>query len=127
MKNKFKIRDLENRKRSIDKEIARLRGEKDEPQYQCIGHSVETNLRTITMENFETTDEVHLNYSYYRKGNDVKCIIENHTKEGLFTGEGIAKCHIDDEFNLTKGLRLAYLRAYAELNNKRAEEYKKSL
>lgn len=118
MSNKFKIRNLENEKRRIDKLIKKLK-EEETKEYKLftIFEERECNVRKDYLEDTYTQ---MFTYEYTRKGNEIKCKL---TCNGTsIEGVGIAKCHSDDNFNQHIGCSIAERRAVADFYVKIAKE-----
>lgn len=121
MSNKFKIRNLENEKRRIDKLIKKLK-EEETKEYKLftIYEERECNVRRDNLEDNYTQMFI---YEYTRKGKEIKCRVI--CKGSSIEGVGVARCHNDDDFNLHIGCSLAERRAIADFYIKLAKEESK--
>lgn len=118
MSNKFKIRNLENEKRRIEKLIDKLKREDvKEQKLFTVLEERESKIHKVVVSNTFTQK---FKYEYTRKGNEIKCkvICIGSSKEGV----GVAKCHNEDDFNQHIGCAIAERRAVADYYNKLAEE-----
>lgn len=108
MKNKFKIRNLENEKRRIDKEIARLRNEED----KTIAVLTEERTSVIHAGDKSNTLTQKFTYTFKRKGNAIMCILAD--GQSFIIGRGIARCCDEDVFDQKIGCTIAERRAVAD-------------
>lgn len=117
MSNKFKIRNLENEKRKIDKLIAKLKRE-DEVRtvYELIGVITEERQSIIRTGDNENTMTQTFKYFFERKGNVIECTLT----DGISTivGKGISRCHSEDLFSESVGCTLAERRAVVDYYSK---------
>lgn len=114
MSNKFKIRNLENEKRRIDKQIEKLRREDEtKPRgVEFIKFIEEERESKIIADNFERVLNTRYFYEFTREGNKITCKYSDaHSK---IVGIGVSKCCEEDEFNLVTGCTIAERRAIAD-------------
>lgn len=114
MKNKFKIRNLENEKRRIDKLIDKLRREDEERavEEKFLGVITEERESVIKTDRVTNTINQVFTYSFRRKGNTIECVLSDGTS--TIKGVGVAKCHSEDLFNEGVGCTIAERRAIAD-------------
>lgn len=117
MSNKFKIRNLENEKRRIDKLIAKLKRE-DEAKcdYKFIGTITEERQSVIRTSDMEQTVTQTFKYSFERRGNEIECTLTDGTSN--IVGKGVSKCHSEDLFSEGVGCSLAERRAVVDYYKK---------
>lgn len=114
MKNKFKIRNLENEKRRIDKLIDKLRREDEERavEEKFLGVITEERESVIKTDRVTKTINQVFTYSFRRKGNTIECVLSDGTS--TIKGVGVAKCHSEDLFSERVGCTIAECRAIAD-------------
>lgn len=112
MSNKFKIRNLENEKRRIDKQIAKLKEEdlkSKELREFYISCVTEERSSIIKMDNVEKEVKQIFYYKFTREDNKVICeLTDNFSK---IKAIGVAICCEDDSFNVNVGCVIAERRA----------------
>ncbi|MGL5715329.1 MAG: hypothetical protein ACRCX2_20090 [Paraclostridium sp.] len=110
MSNKFKIRNLENEKRNLDKQIAKLKAEvrKDET-YKHLTTVTEKRVSQIVSTENSTEKENIYTYDFYQQGDRVICIFSDDYTN--IRGKGVATCCEEDTFNLSVGCIIAERRA----------------
>lgn len=114
MSNKFKIRNLENEKRRIDKRIAKLREEdlkRSEFKEVHIGFITEERSSKIITEGFERIVNQNFYYTFTRKGNKIVCELTDSFSK--IKAIGVAVCREDDDFNANVGCVIAERKAIA--------------
>lgn len=114
MKNKFKIRNLENEKRRIDKLIDKLRREDEERavEEKFLGVITEERESVIKADGISNKISQVFTYTFKRKGKTIECVLADGTSK--IKGVGIAKCHSEDLFSEGVGCTIAERRAIAD-------------
>ena len=126
MSNKFKIRNLENEIRRIQKQIVKLKEEDKKPKQSRV-IAVVTEERNSVIKSILTRQEVSqvFKYVFVQKGNTEHCTLTDGTSDVV--GEGSATCHEDDVFVDGIGCSLAERRAvidyYTKIERLETKEY----
>lgn len=113
MNNKFKIRELENNKRTLDKQIEKLKLEDEMLHESELLYSLTENVfhkLNNTVINEEETMHLYENNLELRRYEDTCIFIIKNKKLNIFVA-GYATKHKDDEFDFDRGFRIAEYRA----------------
>lgn len=130
--SKFKLRNLMNEKRRIEKEIAKvekmLQDKNNKKVHigtveECIESECTVNHRGG--KQFVNGLKYRLIYNFYRKGKEVICDL--YCPNTGIVATGVAKCCDEDAFVLERGMKLAEKRALAEYHVKMVEVIKRDL
>ena len=113
MNNKFKIRELEKNKRTLDKQIEKLKLEDEMLHESELIYSLTENvfhkLNNIVI-NEEETMHLYENNLELRRYKDTCIFIIKNKKLDIFVA-GYSNKHKDDEFDFDKGFKIAEYRA----------------
>ena len=130
--SKFKLRNLMNEKRRLEKEIAKVEKMLQEKRNKKIHiGKIEEHIESECTVNhragkqFVNGLKYKFVYNFYRVGKEVMCDL--YCPNTGVVATGIAKCCDEDIFVLERGMKLAEKRALAEYHIKMAELTKKGL